>query len=77
MKPDISFDITGDGCVSSKELLIGLRFDLDRDGKLNEKERAAMMEALRQGVENEFTFGLDAAAANHSKDPAVQLLRLE
>ena len=29
-----------------------------------------MMEAVRQGVEKEYTFGLDATAASQSKDQA-------
>ena len=36
VKPHISFDITGDGVISAKELLLAQKFDLDKDGKLND-----------------------------------------
>ena len=34
-KPDMSLDIDGDGVVSNLDLFIGLKFDKDKDGKLN------------------------------------------
>ena len=36
--PDISYDLDGDGVVSSKDYYLGKRFDLDKDGKLNYSE---------------------------------------
>lgn len=72
MKPDISFDITGDGCISSKELMLALQFDKDQDGKLNTDEKQKLLDALADGYEKKFSFGLDATGAIASKDPAVQ-----
>jgi len=40
-RPDPSFDIDGDGHVSFKDYFIAKHFDLDKDGKLNEKESEA------------------------------------
>jgi len=44
---DPSFDIDGDGIVSSMDLFIALRFDQDNDGKLNEKEKSECIKALK------------------------------
>ena len=35
-RPDITFDLDGDGQVGPKDLFIGKLFDKDKDGKLNE-----------------------------------------
>lgn len=72
---DPSFDIDGDGVVSSMDLFISLRFDKDGDGKLNEKEKAECLLALKeQNFEDRFLFGLDAnAPINDNHDP--ELLR--
>jgi hypothetical protein len=72
---DPSFDIDGDGIVSSMDLFIALRFDKDNDGKLNPKEKAECMKALQEeNFEDRFLFGLDAnAPINDNNDP--ELLR--
>ena len=52
-----------------------MRFDKDKDGKLNEKEKAACIQALKnENFEDRFLFGLDAnAPINDNNDP--ELLR--
>ena len=37
--PDPSFDITGDGMVSHKEMQIASLYDVDRNGVLDDEER--------------------------------------
>lgn len=37
--PHPSFDIDGDGIVGGRDLVIAKKFDLDRDGILNEQEK--------------------------------------
>lgn len=66
MKPHISFDITGDGVIGSRELQLGQIFDKDKDGKLNEEEKKQLMEAIAEGYDVK---PIDAKI--HSKDPAV------
>lgn len=70
-----SFDIDGDGVVSSLDLFIALKFDKDKDGKLNEGERTECMKALMKNkFEDKFLFGLDAnVVIQENKDP--ELLR--
>jgi len=46
-KPDISYDLDGDGCVGGRDYLISKRFDNDGDGKLDAEERKAAEEAIR------------------------------
>ena len=44
--PDLSFDLDGDGLVGNRDFVIAKLFDADKDGKLNEQERKAALEAL-------------------------------
>ena len=37
--PDISYDLDKDGYVGGKDYVLAKRFDVDNDGKLNEKEK--------------------------------------
>jgi hypothetical protein len=37
--PDISYDLDGDGFVGGRDYVLSKRYDVDRDGKLNEIER--------------------------------------
>ena len=37
--PHISYDLDGDGVVSTKDYYFAAIFDADRDGKLTDKER--------------------------------------
>lgn len=46
-RPDISFDLDGDGNVGSRDYVISKLFDKDGDGKLNADERKAAEEAIR------------------------------
>ena len=57
--PDPSFDLNGDGIVSSKEYVIAKRFDQDRDGKLNSKERKNAIKALNNGYEDNFVWNIE------------------
>ena len=50
--PDPSFDLDGDGHVSTTDLFLAKRFDKDRDGKLNSEELATAKEALKSGYQN-------------------------
>ena len=63
-RPDISYDLDGDGSVSHKDLFLAKQFDLDRDGKLNQTERKNAEEAIANGFEEKFLFGLDRAGLN-------------
>ena len=71
-KPHMSFDITGDGMISAKELLLANRFDEDKDGKLNQEEKSKLLEALAQGYEQKIVIGPNARGDLKLKDPAVQ-----
>lgn len=51
---DPSYDLDGDNVVSSHDYFLAKRFDLDKDGKLNEIERRNALEALKNGYENNF-----------------------
>lgn len=57
--PHPSFDLDGDGYVSFKDLVLGKHFDVDKDGQLNEQEKAAAEKALKDGFANKFVFGLE------------------
>ena len=61
--PDISYDLTGDGHVSTKEYFIASKFDKNHDGILDPEERAACIKALKSGYEDNFKFGLDGTLA--------------
>ena len=47
MKPDISFDLDGDGIVGNRDLVIAKLFDKDGDGRLNASERRNAEQAIR------------------------------
>ena len=57
--PDMTYDLNNDGVISSREYFIARRFDKNKDGKLEPKERETALKALKEGYENEFLFGLD------------------
>lgn len=44
--PHISYDLDNDGFVGNRDLVMAKYFDKDEDGKLNEKEKAAAMQAI-------------------------------
>lgn len=58
-RPDPSFDIDGDGYVGQLDLFIANRFDEDGDGRLNERERANAIEAVRNGYLDQFVLGME------------------
>ena len=58
---DPSFDLDGDGAVGIRDYFVASRFDKDRDGKLDEQERATCVKALEDGYEKRFKFGLESA----------------
>ena len=64
--PHPSYDIDGDGIVGGKDLAIAKIFDKDKDGILNEKERANAMKALNSGFEKQFLWGVEASGPNRS-----------
>ena len=64
--PHSSFDLDGDGAVGAHDLFLASRFDADKDGKLNEKERSNAMLALRNGFSNNFVWGCESSGLNRS-----------
>ena len=57
--PDISYDLDGDGYVGGRDYVLAKRFDVDGDGKLNEKEKSNALEAIKNGVEREYVWNLE------------------
>ena len=57
--PDPSYDLDQDGYVGNVDLVLSKRFDVDNDGKLNEKEKQAAYEGISKGVENEYIWNVD------------------
>jgi hypothetical protein len=49
--------------VSSHDYFLAKRFDLDKDGKLNETERRNALGALRNGYENNFKWNLEGSGS--------------
>ena len=47
LRPDLSYDLDGDGIVGNRDYVISKLYDLDKDGKLNEQERKAALEAVQ------------------------------
>lgn len=59
--PHQSFDLKGDGGVNPKEFFIATHFDKDKDGVLNEEEKKACLEAIRNGeLDKVYRFGCEA-----------------
>ena len=76
-RPDPSYDLAGDGAVGPREYFIALRFDKGQKGKLTEEERKACLEAIKNGYEENFLFGLEAQAAlQDNKDPELLRVRV-
>jgi hypothetical protein len=58
-RPDITFDLDGDGMVNHKDLALAKHFDKDGDGRLNTAEKEAAMKAIKEGFESKFLWGLE------------------
>lgn len=46
MLPDPSFDVDGDGVVSSTDYYLSSQFDVDKDGHIDDDERAALRKTM-------------------------------
>ena len=57
--PDISYDLDKDGYVGGQDYVIAKRYDIDCDGKLNEKEKKAAYEGIKNGVEDNYIWNID------------------
>lgn len=57
--PDKSYDLDGDGFVGGRDFVIAKRFDVDKDGKLNEAEKKNAIQAIYKGVEDEYVWNLE------------------
>ena len=57
--PDISYDLDKDGYVGGRDLVISKRFDVDKDGKLNEQEKKAAYEGLANNIEDNYLWNID------------------
>ena len=57
--PDISYDLDQDGYVGGRDYVIAKRFDVDNDGKLNEKEKAAAYEGIKNNIEANYIWNVD------------------
>ena len=57
--PDPSYDLDKDGYVGNVDLVLSKRFDVDNDGKLNDKEKKAAYDGISKGVENEYIWNVD------------------
>ena len=57
--PDETYDLNNDGTISGMEYVIARKFDHNADGKLDKDERKKAIEALHNGFENQFVWGLE------------------
>jgi len=64
--PDPTFDLDKDGVVGSQDLFLAKRFDKDGDGRLNPTEREAAEKAMREGVTEQFVWGVEQSAPHRS-----------
>lgn len=46
MLPDPSFDVDGDGVVSSTDYYLSSQFDVDKDGHIDDEERAELRKTM-------------------------------
>jgi hypothetical protein len=47
-RPDITFDLDGDGHVGDRDYFLSKHFDKDKDGKLNATEKAEAIDAIKK-----------------------------
>ena len=57
--PDISYDLDKDGYVGGRDYVIAKRFDVDNDGKLNEQEKKAAYEGIKNNIESKYIWNID------------------
>ena len=57
--PDISYDLDKDGYVGGRDLVISKKYDIDKDGKLNEQEKKAAYEGLKNNIEDNYIWNVD------------------
>ena len=57
--PDISYDLDQDGYVGGRDYVIAKRFDADNDGKLNEQEKKAAYEGIKNNIEANYIWNID------------------
>lgn len=57
--PDISYDLDKDGYVGGKDYVLAKRYDVDNDGKLNEDEKKAAYEGIKNNIEENYIWNLD------------------
>lgn len=58
--------------MSQREFFISSKFDKDGDGKLNETEKRAAVDALNNGYERRFLFGLDRKMRSQAEGNSTQ-----
>ena len=64
VKADPSYDLTGDGTVGAREFFVARRFDSNKDGVLEEEERVECLQALKEGFEEAYLFGIEASGGS-------------
>lgn len=57
--PDITYDLDMDGFVGGRDYFLAKRFDLDKDGKLNQEEKQKAYEEIMKGYEDNFVWNLE------------------
>ena len=57
--PDISYDLDKDGYVGGRDYVIAKRYDVDNDGKLNEQEKKAAYEGIKNKIEENYVWNID------------------
>jgi hypothetical protein len=57
--PDISYDLDKDGYVGGRDYVIAKRYDIDNDGKLNEQEKKAAYEGIKNKIEENYVWNID------------------
>ena len=60
--PDITYDLDCDGYVGGRDYVISKRFDVDKDGKLNDLEKRNALQAIKNNIEDEYIWNLENLA---------------
>ena len=58
--PDISYDLDNDGTVSNRDYFLARKFDEGSKNFLTKQEREKVLNALKNGYEDQYTWGLEA-----------------